>query len=184
MTNKGMAYHKWTYTYFFHIDAECESTDCVNENLGAFWMNIANLYKATGLAEENKLFDFDYSGAGFIFDYFEGQAEQKTVLRDGSPSSTTRNLMLVRQLDDISEFNGMEVWGNDTPKDYQDKISLPGMDYVEETNLLIKASQGHPNIYIFRGIDRVAAAEKKPCFGGFFINNGNVINVPEIGCMI
>ena len=75
------------------------------------------------------------------------------------------------------------MWYYFGASNYQDKINLLGMDYVEETNALIEASKGFPTLYIFRGIDRVAAKEKKPCFGGFFINNGRTINVPETGCM-
>ncbi len=183
LTNKGMRHHKWTYNYFFHIDDKCTSRDCVNESLGAFWLKLADIYDKSGKGEKYNFHKFEFSGAGFFFDYFEGKAVQEYTLDDGSIRTNSQNLMLVRQLDDISEYQGKEIWGNDTPKDYQDKITLLGMDYVEETNALIEASKVFPTLYIFRGIDRVAAKEKKPCFGGFFINNGRTINVPETGCM-
>lgn len=183
LTNKGMRHHKWTYNYFFHIDDTCTSRDCVNEKLGAFWLKLADIYAESGKGSDYNFHTYSFSGAGFIFDYFEGKAEQKLIREDGSEAVNSQNLMLVRQLDEISDYQGKEVWGNDAPEDYQDKITLLGMDYIEETNSLVEASKGFPNLYIFRGIDRAAAQDKKPCFGGFFINDGKTITIPEVGCM-
>ena len=74
------------------------------------------------------------------------------------------------------------VWGNETWADYQDKFNL-GFGYKRDTELLIEATKGNQSLVVFRGVDMQGLVKKQPCFGGFFIRNGQIINIPELGCM-
>ncbi|MCU4676188.1 hypothetical protein N7931_11155 [Catenovulum sp. 2E275] len=90
-------------------------------------------------------------------------------------------VMSVSNLDEVnSDFN---IWGNETPKDRPDMLGFLGLSYIETSDLLLDASEKHPYILIYRGIDSERMKEGKPCYGGFFIRAGKPIVVDELNCV-
>lgn len=179
ITGKGMAYHKWTYTYFFNISGTCDKRSCINEGFERFFRRMMDLYLESGhpgtTVENAKA---RYSGAGAMLNFIEGKMAATINGRQVNDMS----LLLVRDLDRLGQYENMKVWGNASPGDFQDRIGFPGLDVEQTSQLLLEASKTSPEIFIFRGVDLRSLQKKEPCRGGYFINNGRKLAVPELGC--
>ncbi len=181
LAGTGMRYHPWTYTYFFHQSTECNERKCVEDNFEAFAKDMMREYFAHESAtfNESDVINIDYARANLMIDRFAvyGQFNHPAVKR-GPPLRIMNATNLKRMYQ-----APIPTWGNVEPTKFQDAIGLPGLNYQQTAELLLKISAAHPTILVFIGIDRTREKTGEPCFGGFFIKAGNTIPVTEMGCM-
>lgn len=177
---RGMKHHKWTYTYFFYMSGSCDDRKCINQGFERFHQRLVEAYKEEATRQGLPLQNLSarFSGAGRVLNGIDGYM---TVTIGGDE---WKNLPVfgIADVDRIGEHDGMHVWGNDSPYDFQDRVQFPKVTEAQISQLLIEASKADPAIYIFRGVDLLALSKKQPCSGGYFINNGKKLVASELGC--
>lgn len=181
LSGTGMRYHPWSYPYFFHQSAECNERKCVEDNFEAFAKELLQHYFAHPASrfKEADLIEADFARANLMIDRFAVYATFNNPEAQRNPRWQLMNATNLKRL----HQKPVPTWGNAEPTKFQDAIGLPGLTYQQTAELLLKTSASHPTILMFVGIDRTRQESGEPCFGGFFIQAGNTIAVPEIGCM-
>lgn len=181
LSGTGMRHHPWTYTYFFHQSADCNERKCVEDNLEAFSADMMRAYfnHPSARFKESSLMSLEYARANMLLDRFAVYAQFENPESERNPKWRLLNATNLKRMHN----KPTPMWGNVEPTKFQDAIGLPGLNYEQTAELLLDISASHPSILVFIGIDRTRKDNQQPCFGGFFLQEGTILPVEEIGCM-
>lgn len=181
LISTDMTRHPLTYTYFFNVDEKCNDLECTEKAFSNFFSDMSDVYIKS---EFNKGHDgapiekVEIKTSNFAID-------RVTLFYNYDVPEGKRDLdwqvMSVVKLDKVNK--NLFIWGNEDPRSMPDTIGFLNLPYIETSNMLIDVSKRHPTILVYRGIAHHFAKEGKPCYGGFFIQNGKPIVVEELNCV-
>ncbi len=178
LASSDMTRHPLTYTYFFNQDANCDDLECTEDAIAAYFKDVSDVYFATVQGAQYEADEVNILRSNFILDRVTLEHNYKVPEgeRDGD-----WKIMSVVKLDKVNKK--MHLWGNYNPREMPDHVGFRNMNYIDTSNMLIEVSKRHPTVLIYRGIDTGAAKQNRPCYGGYFIKNGEPIVVEELKCV-
>lgn len=175
--DSSLEWHPVLYPYFFVEN--CQSVGCVQEKFIAMGRDFAELYMQDSRVKAQ---NHPFKPLKIVrSDWTVNQAMVEAI--DQEPHNIKKKVGVYLRLRNFGQINQAEnLWGNQDAREQPDGFGSKVLDDAQRAQMLIEVSKKHSDILAFVGISQRRLKAQQSCFGGFFVKEGQVIRVPELGC--